>query len=76
MYPLSVLAPGQGLNITAVSYMDRIDVGFTVDPDLVSDPWGLAEGVTQGLEELRAVMSREARRMRRVRPAAQRRRSA
>jgi len=76
MYPLSVLAPGQGLNITAVSYMDRIDVGFTVDPDLVSDPWQLAEGVTAGLEELRAVMTRETRRARRAAGATQRRRSA
>jgi len=76
MYPLSVLAPGQGLNITAVSYMDRVDIGFTVDPDLVSDPWSLAEGVTLGMEELRAVMSREAHRMRRAPRRAQRRRSA
>ena len=76
MYPLSVLAAGQGLNITAVSYMGRIDVGFTVDPDLVADPWQLAEGVTAGLEELRSVMAREARRVRRVRHAEKRRRSA
>ena len=56
--------------------MDRIDVGFTVDPDLVSDPWQLAEGVTLGLEELRAVMSRETRRIRRVRHTEKRQRSA
>jgi WS/DGAT/MGAT family acyltransferase len=54
MYPLSILAPTQGLNITAVSYCGRIDVGFTVDPDLVPDPWQLAEGIPLALAELRA----------------------
>ena len=54
MYPLSILAPTQGLNITAVSYCGNIDVGFTVDPDLVPDPWRLAAGIPLALEELRA----------------------
>src|SRR5262245_2277589 len=53
-YPLSVLAPTQGLHVTAVSYCGQIDVGFTVDPDLVPDPWQLAEGIPLALEELRA----------------------
>ncbi|MDJ0851652.1 MAG: wax ester/triacylglycerol synthase family O-acyltransferase [Myxococcota bacterium] len=52
MYPLSVLAPSQGLNITVVSYMGRVDVGFTVDPDLVPDAWALADGIVPALEEL------------------------
>jgi WS/DGAT/MGAT family acyltransferase len=55
MYPLSILAPTQGLNITAVSYCGRIDVGFTVDPDLVPHPWRLAEGIPLAVEELQAV---------------------
>jgi WS/DGAT/MGAT family acyltransferase len=55
MYPLSILAPTQGLNVTAVSYCGKIDVGFTVDPDLVPDPWRLAEGIPLALEELRVV---------------------
>jgi WS/DGAT/MGAT family acyltransferase len=56
MFPLSILAPTQGLNITAVSYCGRIDVGFTVDPDLVPDPWQLAEGVPLALAELTEAM--------------------
>ena len=52
MYPMSLLAPGQGLNITVVSYMDQVDVGFTVDPDLVPDPWVLADAIQDGLDEL------------------------
>ncbi len=58
MYPMSLLAPGQGLNITVVSYMGRVDVGFTVDPDLVPDPWSLAEGVAEALGELQAAARR------------------
>ena len=54
MYPLSVLAESQGLNITVVSYMGRVDVGFTVDPDLVPDAWALAEAIPEALEELLA----------------------
>ncbi len=54
MYPMSILAPGQGLNVTVVSYMGRVDVGFTVDPELVPDPWQLAEEVPRALTELLA----------------------
>lgn len=52
MYPMSILAPGQGLNVTMVSYMGRVDVGFTVDPELVPDAWQLAEEVPRALTEL------------------------
>ncbi len=52
MYPMSVLATGHGLNVTAVSYMDRIDVGLTFDPALVPDAWALAEDIYAALEEL------------------------
>ena len=47
MYPLSILGPSQGLNATLVSYMGHVDVGFTVDPQLVPDPWALADAVPQ-----------------------------
>ncbi len=57
MYPLSGLLPGQGVNFTAISYLDRIELGITVDPALVADPWALADGVTAALEELLAVAS-------------------
>jgi diacylglycerol O-acyltransferase / wax synthase len=54
MLPLSILPPTQGLNVTALSYCGRIDVGLTVDPDLLPDPWSLAEGIPLALEELDA----------------------
>jgi len=52
MYPMSLLAPGQGLNVTAVSYMGKVDFGLTFDPELVPAPWELADGISLALEEL------------------------
>ena len=52
MMPMSMLAVGQGLNVTVVSYCDRIDVGIIVDPELIPDPWALAEYFPLALEEL------------------------
>jgi hypothetical protein len=52
MLPMSLLAVGNGLNITLVSYCNRIDVGIIVDPELISDPWELAELFPVALEEL------------------------
>jgi WS/DGAT/MGAT family acyltransferase len=57
MYPLSILAPSQGLNVTVVSYMGKVDVGFVVDPDLVDDVWELAEGVKTAMQELLAAVA-------------------
>jgi hypothetical protein len=54
LLPLSILPPTQGLNVTALSYCGRIDVGLTADPDLLRDPWELAEGMPLALAELRA----------------------
>jgi WS/DGAT/MGAT family acyltransferase len=60
MYPMSVLASGQGLNVTVVSYMGRVDVGFTADPDLVPDVWELADAIPAALAELSAALDRSA----------------
>jgi diacylglycerol O-acyltransferase / wax synthase len=42
-YPVSIVTDGQGLNVTVVSYLDRLDFGFVVDRDLVPDVWDLAD---------------------------------
>lgn len=42
-FPVSIVTEGQGLNITVVSYMDRLDFGFIVDRELVPDVWDLAD---------------------------------
>jgi diacylglycerol O-acyltransferase / wax synthase len=49
---VSIIMPGMGLNVTVVSYVDRVDFGFTVDPDLVPDPWYLSDGIPIALEEI------------------------
>jgi WS/DGAT/MGAT family acyltransferase len=52
IYSASVLAVNLGLNITLMSYGSRVDFGLTVDPDLIQDPWRIAEGFPVALKEL------------------------
>lgn len=52
IYAASVLIANQGLNVTLLSYMDRIDFGFTADADLVDDLWEISDGVQDALVEL------------------------
>ena len=54
IFPCSVILDGMGINTTVISYRDRIDFGFHVDPDLVPDPWAVAERIPEALAELRA----------------------
>ncbi|VBA57283.1 WS/DGAT/MGAT family O-acyltransferase [Mycobacterium attenuatum] len=42
-FPVSIVTDGQGLNITVVSYLDRLDFGFIADRELVPDVWDLAD---------------------------------
>ncbi len=42
-FPVSIVTDGLGLNITIVSYLDRIDFGFIADRDLIGDLWDLAD---------------------------------
>ena len=52
IYAASVLLAFAGLNITLFSYMDRVDFGLTSDPDLLADPWEIADGIKDALAEL------------------------
>jgi diacylglycerol O-acyltransferase len=52
IYPSSVILEGMGLNVTVISYMDRVDFGLHVDPDLVPDVWVLAHEVPAAIEDL------------------------
>jgi WS/DGAT/MGAT family acyltransferase len=56
IYPLSVLLPGAGLNVTTLTHRGLMDFGFTVDPELVPDPWSLAEAIPMALRELEQCM--------------------
>jgi diacylglycerol O-acyltransferase len=53
MFPCSIIMEGMGINCTVISYVDRVDFGFIVDPALVPDPWRVASGITSALAELK-----------------------
>jgi diacylglycerol O-acyltransferase len=51
--PLGPIMEGAGLNVTVISYMDRIDVGLIACPDLIPDLWELASDFEMSMDELR-----------------------
>jgi WS/DGAT/MGAT family acyltransferase len=53
-YPIGPLLAGCGLNITVLSYIDRVDVGLVACPDVVADVWGVAEAMPRALAALAA----------------------
>ncbi|MGZ4784829.1 MAG: WS/DGAT/MGAT family O-acyltransferase [Acidimicrobiales bacterium] len=53
-YPMGPIYEGFGLNITLMSYLDRIDFGLIADPALVPDVWRIADGLREALDELLA----------------------
>jgi hypothetical protein len=54
IFSTSIITETMGLNITVFSYMDRVDFGLHVDPDLVPDPWRIAGAIPEALAELMA----------------------
>ena len=51
---------GGGLNITLMSYLDRIDFGLIACPDLIPDVWSIADGLRLALAELEAAADERA----------------
>jgi len=51
MYPMSIITRGLGINFTCISYAGQVDVGVTIAPDLVPDPWGIVDGLGDALRE-------------------------
>ncbi len=51
-YPIGPLLDGGGLNVTVLSYLDHIDFGFVVCPEIVEDPWKLADATSAAFTEL------------------------
>jgi diacylglycerol O-acyltransferase / wax synthase len=51
-YPVSAIAHGVGLNITVLSYEDRVDFAIVTDRDQVPDPWPLIDALGADLEAL------------------------
>jgi WS/DGAT/MGAT family acyltransferase len=52
IFSASVLLDHMGLNITLFTFRDRVDFGVHVDPDLVADPWAIADAIPTQLAEL------------------------
>jgi diacylglycerol O-acyltransferase len=52
-YPMGPIYEGFGLNITLMSYLDRVDFGLVADPSLVPDVWHIADGLRASLDELK-----------------------
>jgi WS/DGAT/MGAT family acyltransferase len=52
MYPMGPVFDGAGLNVTAMSYRDRVDIGFMACLEAVPDLWALAAEVPESLAEL------------------------
>ena len=51
-FPVSVIVDGVGLNITVVSYKDRVDFGIVGDREQIDDAWAFLEGAAHALTEL------------------------
>jgi len=55
-YPVSVITDGVGLNITVMSYQDRLDIGVVVDRDMVDDAWTFMAAMSGALDDLKAAV--------------------
>lgn len=53
-YPMGPIMEGAGLNVTAMSNCDRIDIGFLVCRELIPDVWDLPDHTTSAMGELLA----------------------
>jgi diacylglycerol O-acyltransferase len=62
MYPMSIITPGMGINFTCVSYADQVDVGVTIEPELIPDPWEIIDGLGSALEEYLGLATKAVRR--------------
>ena len=66
MYPMSIITDGMGINFTCVSYADSVDVGVTIEPDLVPEPWVIIDGLDAALQEYLVLSDKKPRRKKSV----------
>jgi hypothetical protein len=60
-YPIGPLLDGGGLNMTVLSYLDHIDFGFVVCPEIVDDPWRFVDATSEAFAELERAASNTSR---------------
>jgi WS/DGAT/MGAT family acyltransferase len=53
IHPMSIIAPGNGLNVTCISYLDKIEFGVTLEPSVFPEPWRLVDALGEALEGYR-----------------------
>ncbi|MEJ5255625.1 MAG: wax ester/triacylglycerol synthase family O-acyltransferase [Acidimicrobiales bacterium] len=58
-YPMGPIFDGGGINITVMSYLDSLDFGVLVCPELIPDPWIIANGLHDALEELKKAVDHD-----------------
>lgn len=56
LYPVSVIVDGVGLNMTVMSYRDRVDLGVVADREQIEDAWPLVAAARESFEELEAAV--------------------
>ena len=66
VYPMSIISPGGGLNVTCLSYAGQIHFGLTIEPSLVPDPWRLIDGLHEALATYSALAGKPSRRGKRT----------
>ncbi len=52
IFPLGPLLPSIGVNVTVLSDQGQLDVGVLTCPDVVGDPWQVADGFAEGVGRL------------------------
>ena len=60
MYPMSIITRGMGVNFTCLSYAGQVDVGVTIAPELVPDPWEIVDGLGEALKAYIALAGKAA----------------
>jgi WS/DGAT/MGAT family acyltransferase len=51
-YPMGPLIDQIALNVSVLSYVDSVGFGFLACPEIIPEPWAIAEGIGASLEEL------------------------
>jgi WS/DGAT/MGAT family acyltransferase len=79
-YPMSLLVPGEAMNITVISRANMLDVAVLVCPSLAPHPQRVGEAIGESLDELEQALARKPvrphpARRRRSGPVARRRRA-
>jgi diacylglycerol O-acyltransferase len=54
-FPVSVIVDGVGLNITVVSYKNRVDFGIVGDREQIDDAWAFLDGAARALKQLEEI---------------------